>query len=114
MSRNVTDDTAIVRGGAVAVTTREVHDMTTKTATHTPGPWTAACNDIIATANDGRAFVGRIAGRRIASENDANARLIAAAPDLLTACKAALPSLEHHVPWHSILLAAIAKAEGTA
>ena len=74
----------------------------TTNATHTPGPWIASdqsrhgCDyrdrhimddsgDILATVH---------AVRTTAAGRDANARLIAAAPDLLAACEAALSELE--------------------
>lgn len=91
--------------------------MTQKTA-HTPGPWTehaghiGANNLAIADINE--------TTRRSNEEHAANARLIAAAPDLLAVLKEALQDLEHFkeaddcTETHPLVLAAraaIAKAE---
>jgi hypothetical protein len=91
---------------------------------HTPGPWHRA------TCNEGQAFAitadkGRICtinqtlgGLQGQQERNANARLIAAAPELLAACKAAVevfssyprdPSEAKRMVLH--VHAAIAKAE---
>jgi hypothetical protein len=68
--------------------------MTTTKATHTPGPWTWHAD------RDGGAIVdGR--GRAVARVNDFvfecgdNARLIAAAPEMLAALKAFVAAYEH-------------------
>ena len=66
---------------------------------HTPGPWQS------------------IPAKTEGLNQEANALLIAAAPDLLEACKAALLALEDsplHIdgPTSRIVEAAIAKAEG--
>lgn len=66
---------------------------------HTPGPWTIR--------QGGTEIHGPHYGRQIAhippdlrylphDENAANARLIAAAPELLAACEAALPIIDAH------------------
>lgn len=101
-------------------------------ATHTPGPWTATLIDDEYGIHEilmGDAVRTRRKGhwepqRQIewehgcdnpdqAAEADANARLIAAAPDLLEACRLALPELEsERSPTASLLRAVIAKAEG--
>ena len=69
--------------------------------THTEGPWTIqySGNDYegnIICANANRAVAGTItdALSDATSEDEANARLIAAAPDLLAALKALLESIE--------------------
>ena len=62
------------------------------------------------------------AGILARSEVEANARLIAAAPELLEALEAVLPDLEHYVATHgpgpdkrlAVARAAIAKATGGA
>lgn len=84
---------------------------------HTPGPWK---------------IIEREAGRRIEvrAKDDTdvaliklqpsgrdrthlnNARLIAAAPDLLDACKLALSSCDPHAHFYKVIAAAIARAEG--
>lgn len=102
------------------------------TAKHTPGPWEADHSDIwsrsgkkfiAATMEDGEAFKGVSL-----AEAEANARLIAAAPELLAALKACRAALDavienndgdvfgtHHNAAMDAILAAdksIAKAEG--
>ena len=89
--------------------------------THTPGPWT------LRAVQPGEAVFKRpfweigaeVSGKGVAfafGNDEANARLIAAAPDLLAACKAviglgAIPTTQ---PEHRQLEAAIAKATGGA
>lgn len=66
-------------------------------ANHTPGPWMMTCGYVreIDGCHDLSVFITK--GRFIAEvayndpEQEANACLIAAAPDLLAACEAALP-----------------------
>ena len=90
---------------------------------HTPGPW-SICND---------GFVYDKNGERVCSPHSTlpggerykqhrkswqqNARLIAAAPDLLAALKGAVACEEHYdgqiAAWVAEAHAAIAKAEGT-
>jgi hypothetical protein len=79
------------------------------TAKHTPGPWVrrniASARDIyIAEANDGGApSVAIVPTRvsRLADEEDANARLIAAAPDLLAALRRIVASDDAHATLHA-------------
>lgn len=92
---------------------------------HTPGPWKydgAGFGNIRPVKETGRNIVyfGRAEGSEEFKERDANARLIAAAPDLLEACKLALERLRPgnirkdfsgHVAY-AALGAAIHKAEG--
>ena len=81
---------------------------------HTPGPWTVD-NQYIH-GPDGIRFLA-VAGD---GAGQANARLIAAAPELIEALEAVLPDLEHYVATHgpgpdkrlAIARAAIAKARG--
>lgn len=89
---------------------------------HTPGPWrwkdAGECdsyrglliNKRIVAANSvspGIVFGG------LGAESEANARLIAAAPELLEACKAFVEGDESRfMPGYHDALAAIAKAEG--
>lgn len=85
---------------------------------HTPGPWSVEQNGFYksaVTANKGLAHLTWKAGtdRMSREEIEANARLIAAAPDLLMA----LENLENdagQIPDHAwkIVKAAIAKARG--
>ena len=86
--------------------------MTTKTATHTPGPWIVSDEDIVAVTKDRRAYVGRIDGRRVTSENDANARLIAAAPDMLSVCLDIIDPLVTNEAVRKSARAALAKVTG--
>ena len=51
-------------------------------------------------------------GVRTREEQEANARLIAAAPELLEACKAAQRVIEFFLTTHNTINKAIAKAEG--
>ena len=87
--------------------------MKTEQATHTPGPWyPSRCTHSwdIASESDGATVAH--------AEDDANARLIAAGPDLLAACKACYSALLNEtgvgVCSHEKKAAAlaIAKAEG--
>lgn len=98
-------------------------------ATHTPGPWLAA-EDEVGTNPDicieaiGYGIIADVGGG-LPHVRRANARLIAAAPDLLAACEAALhdseymePGKVYHGPGHELtretkamLRAAIARAK---
>lgn len=86
---------------------------------HTPGPW--ACFNRDGDRTFKRWGVQGANGRRVCwvenarPQSEANARLIAAAPSLLEACKRVRDGLdagEHPGPFASILDAAIARAEG--
>lgn len=72
---------------------------------HTPGPWSVNGGDDVWIGNRICIYVG--------DENDA--RLIAAAPDLLDALIDAIEYLKNHLPDDMLAphLAAIAKATGT-
>jgi hypothetical protein len=77
---------------------------------HTPGPWTND-NNIEITAGE-----KSICGMRFpfdSESNQSNARLIAAAPELLEACEEALGAFENNncIDWN-ILSEAIKKAKG--
>lgn len=96
---------------------------------HTPGPWKAYPEALFnGTHVAGRCPIVRagylriarvdrisISSRKMDQEGEFNARLIAAAPDLLEACREVLDTVEE---WPGELeqkvRAAIAKAEGTA
>jgi hypothetical protein len=88
--------------------------IATKTQ-HTPGPWHFDGQEF----NDVREADGELVAvalhlrtrkpERSLAEAEANARLMAAAPDLLEACKAALSDYE---PYIEKCRAAIAKATG--
>ncbi len=95
--------------------------MTNQTQGHTPGPWRASecmstCNvNILETGKRDGVVIG-ILNRSTAVENRANARLIAAAPELLEALKELLSyeDVIHHSANKAILKAkqVLAKAEG--
>lgn len=91
-------------------------------AQHTPGPWTFEAGDH---GKDGfEVYSQHLAMRaRVTGANGdvavrrANARLIAAAPELLHACEQAVEWLEGWAsadPYIGVLRAAIAKATGSA
>lgn len=98
---------------------------TTEIETHTPGPWRVefpknpdAMSEVFAPTVDTYpwrvAYVLRDSNKGQQPIDDANARLIAAAPDLLAAAKeayVALPMTKHNEPINAALKAAIAKAE---
>ena len=89
---------------------------------HTKGPWLfseATCKNGPLLAIETCVGAGDVAGIHGGSEEDyANARLIAAAPDLLSACREAMDmcdSMEYNSYMMRVrddLAAAIAKAEG--
>ena len=89
-------------------------------AKHTPGEWKHwSHGDIRVIRDESGSRICHFdyltwSGRRPDDEVKANANLIAAAPDLLEACKAALNMVETDLgpPNWDILRAAIAKAEG--
>ena len=79
--------------------------------THTPGPWTVDDNYIMCRYDGNGNYICRMLGR--GEETDANATLIAAAPDLLAACKVALNAInlnDETLTAREHLQAAIAKA----
>lgn len=80
---------------------------------HTPGPWLIEVNGFII-APDGFSVADCDRGRDV-NEADANARLIAAAPDMLMALKNIRKYIEYcdHEPALDEIDAAIAKAEGS-
>ncbi len=86
-------------------------------ATHTPGPWRKGemCGGTISIeADNPGATVGRIHVyyNGNSSPSEANANLIAAAPDLLAACKAMLLDRTRDDHTSRIATAAVEKAEG--
>src|ERR1700676_739230 len=60
--------------------------------THTPGPW--LYDGMAIHTNDGIMIAGLSSVCKTAKEIDANARLIAAAPELLAACRAQHEALD--------------------
>lgn len=88
------------------------------TTTHTPGPWTHHPEDNIITDASGRRLIEWQARSVSVSveERDANARLIAAAPELLEALAALIGCIDHGSDNPTLKLdaarAAIAKATG--
>ena len=88
--------------------------MTTKT-THTPGPWQFQIVAGVPTVHKALEPIATTFGNSVVRE--ANAHLIAAAPDLLAALKDLLSLAEEYLrppfPWSAdAARAAIAKAEG--
>ncbi len=88
---------------------------------HTPGPWIVSGESIVSDEMEiCIANIERDGGyEALAPERDANARLIAAAPDLLAACKLAKKFLEPDLvePGRTVfwaLVGVIKKAEGSA
>ena len=75
----------------------------TERAEHTAGPWKQQC--FLVTGGDGswvcHTGMGNLPPSR-SHESEANARLIAAAPDLLAALKVALPRLAHKASCHTV------------
>lgn len=70
----------------------------TKNTRHTPGPWKAGSASVSAPETEDRLGLSvRIHGGN-GADNRANARLIAAAPDLLAALEALLPMVAE---WHA-------------
>jgi hypothetical protein len=61
---------------------------------HTPGPWTIPARDSGVTVNAGHGIVAEVYAVDVGTTQIANARLIAAAPDLLEALHDALVQLE--------------------
>lgn len=83
---------------------------------HTPGPWDYFTRQDIYGENI--SIIQSVEGYRIAEEivEEADARLIATAPELLEACKIALEAVENPANWNIkariALTTVIAKAEG--
>ena len=94
--------------------------------THTPGPWFARSDDdgkswsVISASMTTKSTICYIYGNRSAAVKPIDARLIAAAPDMLAALKLALPCVigieERHgdgpSPVRLAVEVAIAKADG--
>lgn len=79
------------------------------TASHTPGPWTISGASTIKTLGGNKTYIASIAK----NDRPANARLIAAAPDLLAALEELCLAPNKHRPdeyWEAAR-AAIAKAK---
>lgn len=93
-----------------------MHDKNNTTATHSPAPWKREIRfgPWIVDANG--ATVVTLANASLAEPvTDANANLIAAAPDLLAALKGMLDQPEDPINYDRMMMqaeAAIAKAEG--
>ena len=94
-------------------------------AAHTPGPWETS-RDAVPPGHVQITIYAESTGERVATafERNANAKLIAAAPELLSACKGAFQCIDAicHVrkggerEWHFVrdmLKAAITKATGS-
>lgn len=84
---------------------------------HTPGPWHVSSNTAQDLVCAGDEVVADCTTGDLPDISIANARLIAAAPELLEACKSLLPEgwddgVMDHMPGVKIARLAIAKAEG--
>ena len=93
-------------------------DCAGRNGAHTPGPWVIdPCWDILGNTDDGNGMVCQITTDAVPrAEAEANARLIAAAPDLLAALQQAEQQLDYGQidAAHRIIIAAIARATGAA
>lgn len=86
----------------------------TKT-THTPGPWMVEDGEIVQCDPGDQAIASVLYSTEDDPEADANALLLAAAPDLLAACRTLADWMESHAcvpPCLTDARQAIAKAEG--
>lgn len=85
-----------------------------KTQQHTPGPWKAGTGWVMGPANQAEppiCYKDSTAGSL--AEDEANLRLIAAAPEMLEALYAAVYVMkDYRVAEYALLEAVIAKAEG--
>lgn len=85
---------------------------------HTPGPWISSYRGFQVLTGDERRTICELKGKIERDEQVANARLIAAAPDLLAACELAYSGFgfpiddESHNRITNALANAIAKAKG--
>lgn len=89
---------------------------------YTPAPWKTFISQYVTEVQDGNglavaAWTGFDDSRRTKKTHEANARLIAAAPELLEVCEAVLSALNSHQAYDKDmrpeLRAVIAKAIGT-
>ena len=86
-----------------------VHLWKVNTVSHTPGPWHNDC--FLVTATQGRREICHTGeGRGTSEECEANARLIAAAPDLLAALVGVVRVADRATVEFDAARAAIAKA----
>jgi hypothetical protein len=91
-------------------------------AKHTPGPWRVVIRanqrGIRSLTIDTGHLTGgtycKMGASELQPEDEANARLIAAAPDLLEACKAVMAGDAFDERYRDLCAAAIRKAEGRA
>jgi hypothetical protein len=65
---------------------------------HTPGPWKCDLVSLKIWANDGNTEIARTSSDVSISEEEANARLIASAPDLLSALESAYNAIAWDIP----------------
>jgi len=100
--------------------------MSDETGHHTPGPWRVAGRtdeglrtdwslDDVMTESEPSIRICNVYGGLSWPKGNANANLIAAAPDLLAACEAYLDAMErygHPDKTDRMMVAAIAKARG--
>lgn len=106
----------------ISMTTKHTQDQAVKTAqpTHTPGPWKVrGCENedffpevlIPSHFGDFDSICVNAGGWKM-ERHQANARLIAASPDLLQALKQALDAHAFDASWKKLAQVAIARAEG--
>jgi hypothetical protein len=114
----MTTETQAVGNSVGKTPLREIEKLATSTQQHTPGPWIAHNENINHEGNKAEYEIASCTRSPVPTpEAYANACLIAAAPDLLAACKLAM---NHFSGWHSgeydaqknIIRAAISRAEG--
>jgi len=78
---------------------------------HTPAPWKCDLVSLKIWANDGNTEIARTSSDVSISEEEANARLISAAPDLLSALDSLLNKINAHGLENKHMIATIEKAE---
>ena len=83
-------------------------------AKHTPGPWKATARRVTAPETEGRLALDVQINGGNREDNKANARLIAAAPDLLVALQGVVRVADRKTDEFDAARAAIAKATGSA
>lgn len=91
--------------------------MATKTTSHTPGPWNCDLGigrftRYVRAKNHTIVCVGHARAREEINRVDADACLIAAAPDMLAVLRLIEHGVSEHFAWMPDIRATIAKAEG--
>ena len=90
--------------------------MSNRDTKHTPGPWelglVSGAECAVQTTTYPKRTIAILDDGIVGHRNPENARLIAAAPDMLEALKSALEHFSEELPIHGIVKRAIEKAEG--